>query len=140
MVPMFQISGPSNEMYAGRPICFPQVGLPANLSLPSGTNATIQVVESAKHGAALYSVRDQTNAPSSTQTDLSFQCVDITLTDDMSLVQEVTPENCYNDTEIQFNMIFTTLSLNDAPSASRSPNLYGLLGIIGLVSAGMMSL
>lgn len=57
MVQMFQISGPTNEEYPARPICIPQVGMPANLSLPSGTNATIQVVEAAKHGAALYTVR-----------------------------------------------------------------------------------
>lgn len=57
MNPVFQIAGPTNEEYPGRQICIPQVGMPANLSLPVGTNATIQVVEAAKHGASLYSVR-----------------------------------------------------------------------------------
>lgn len=55
MIPVFSISGPSNNMYPGS-ICLLQVPLPANVSVNVGDNATIQVVEIAQHGAALYSV------------------------------------------------------------------------------------
>jgi hypothetical protein len=55
MIPPFQISGPSNEPYPGT-ICLPQIPLPANISVSPGDHATIQVIETAKHGAALYNV------------------------------------------------------------------------------------
>ena len=55
MVPVFQIVGPSKNPYPGS-FCLPQVPLPANITVNVGDNATIQVVETAIHGAALYSV------------------------------------------------------------------------------------
>jgi hypothetical protein len=55
MVPVFQIGGPSKNPYPGT-FCLPQVPLPANTTVNVGDNATIQVVETAIHGAALYSV------------------------------------------------------------------------------------
>ena len=55
MLPVFQITGPSKQAYAGA-FCLPQVPLPAGVSPKIGDNATIQVVETAVHGAALYSV------------------------------------------------------------------------------------
>ncbi|KAF2770698.1 hypothetical protein EJ03DRAFT_61698 [Teratosphaeria nubilosa] len=55
IVPVFQITGPNNSMYGGQ-FCLPQTGMPANVSLEVGTNITLQVVEAAQHGAALYSV------------------------------------------------------------------------------------
>lgn len=55
MVPQFGILGPSKNPYPGT-ICLPQVPMPANLSLSVGQNVTIQVVELAVHGAALFSV------------------------------------------------------------------------------------
>ncbi len=42
-------------MYNGS-VCFPQVPLPANFTAEIGKNATIQIVEAAQHGAALYNV------------------------------------------------------------------------------------
>lgn len=56
MVPAFQITGPSKNEYPGT-FCLPQVPLPANASVKVGDNATIQIVETAVHGAALYNVR-----------------------------------------------------------------------------------
>ena len=56
MQKQWQITGPDNEAYPGSEICMPQVPLPANVTVKEGDNATIQVVESAQHGAALYSV------------------------------------------------------------------------------------
>jgi len=55
MVPVFQIVGPSKNPYPGS-VCLPQVPLPANVTVNAGDNATIQVVETAIHGAALFSV------------------------------------------------------------------------------------
>lgn len=55
MVSPFQIIGPTANPYAGT-VCLPEVPLPANASVKAGDNATIQVVEIAKHGAALFSV------------------------------------------------------------------------------------
>lgn len=55
VVPPFQITGPNNSYYGGQ-FCLPQVRMPANLSLAVGDNITIQVIETAQHGAALYSV------------------------------------------------------------------------------------
>ena len=56
MVPPFQILGPSRDPYPGT-LCLPQVPLPVNITVKAGDNATIQLVELAVHGAALYSVR-----------------------------------------------------------------------------------
>ena len=55
VVPAFAISGPSNLEYPGQ-FCLPQVPMPVNVSLAVGDNITIQVIETAQHGAALYSV------------------------------------------------------------------------------------
>lgn len=49
------ITGPSNDMYGGQ-FCLPQVPMPPNVDLQVGDNITIQVVEIAQHGAALFSV------------------------------------------------------------------------------------
>ena len=55
MQTVFGIVGPSNVLYDGS-ICIPQVPLPVNFTAVVGQNATIQVVETAQHGAALYNV------------------------------------------------------------------------------------
>ena len=55
MMPVFQIVGPTKDPYPGG-FCLPQVPLPAGYNAKIGDNATIQVVEAAIHGAALYSV------------------------------------------------------------------------------------
>lgn len=55
MIQPFQILGPTKNPYPGT-VCLPQVPLPANATVKAGDNATIQVVELAVHGAALYSV------------------------------------------------------------------------------------
>jgi len=56
MLPVFQIILPSNEQDQGASVCLPQVPLPVGLSVRAGDNATIQLVESAQHGAGLYNV------------------------------------------------------------------------------------
>ncbi|KAF2862052.1 hypothetical protein K470DRAFT_213566 [Piedraia hortae CBS 480.64] len=94
IVPPFQITGPTNDKYPGQ-FCLPQTSMPANTSLQVGQNITIQVIETAQHGAALYS------------------CVDVTLADDHDPeIQEVTRDNCYNSSDIGFNLLFTTQGLD----------------------------
>ena len=56
MQSVFEITGPSNELYPGS-FCLPQVPLPVNFTAVIGQNATIQIIETAQHGAALYDVR-----------------------------------------------------------------------------------
>ena len=55
MLPVFSIVGPSNQQYDGT-FCMPQVPLPAGYEPKVGDNATIQIIELAQHGAALYNV------------------------------------------------------------------------------------
>lgn len=55
MQAVFGIIGPTNLLYEGS-ICLPQVPLPANFTATVGDNATIQIIEAAQHGAALYNV------------------------------------------------------------------------------------
>ena len=56
MQTVFGIVGPQNTLYNGS-ICIPQVPLPVNYTAVVGANATIQIIETAQHGAALYNVR-----------------------------------------------------------------------------------
>ena len=55
MKPLFEIIGPSDQPYPGT-ICLPQVTLPSGITPKSGDEATIQVIQTLKHGASLYSV------------------------------------------------------------------------------------
>lgn len=57
VVPPFQLTGPSNLEYPGQ-FCLPQVPMPVNVSLSVGDNITLQVIETAQHGAALYNVSE----------------------------------------------------------------------------------
>lgn len=66
VVPAFDLRGPTNLQYNGT-FCLPQVPLPANVSLQIGDNITIQVIEVAQHGAAIYNV-----SPCSSRTGQSF--------------------------------------------------------------------
>jgi len=123
MQPQFGISGPTNQMYNGS-VCFPQVPLPANFTAEIGKNATIQIVEAAQHGAALYNVshpearaRDPL-VGGGLADDVFLQCVDITFADPKD-VPEVTPDNCANTSNIAFDFVYSTASLtSDSPSRS----------------------
>lgn len=59
-MPRFEIEGPTDSPYDGS-ICLPQVPLPEGSEVEVGEHATIQIVEAAVHGAAMYSV--SRNAP-----------------------------------------------------------------------------
>ncbi|KAL8958337.1 MAG: hypothetical protein Q9183_005857 [Haloplaca sp. 2 TL-2023] len=97
MVPVFQMVGPNNEQYDGS-FCLPQVPLPKNFTAKVGDNATIQIVETAQHGAALYN------------------CVDITFADPEE-VPEVNETNCANTTNMGFELVFSTESLSAGSSS-----------------------
>lgn len=99
MVPVFQIVGPSKNPYPGT-FCLPQVPLPANTTVNVGDNATIQVVETAIHGAALYS------------------CVDITFANPED-VAEVNSSNCFNSSDISFNNVYS-IAIGSSSSATRT--------------------
>jgi len=105
MVPVFQLTGPDNLMYPGT-FCLPQVPLPANISYNIGDNATIQIIETAVHGAALYS------------------CVDITFADPKD-VEKVDANNCFNSTggaqggPMGMNYVYTAVGLT--AGAARLP-------------------
>jgi hypothetical protein len=121
MVPPFQILGPSKQPYPGT-VCLPQVPLPVNASVNVGDNATIQLVELAVHGAALYSVRSATALhyyhqgwkPASprlkrlTRRLRCMQCVDITFVEPGDpRIPEVNETNCFNSTDIGFADLYT---------------------------------
>lgn len=89
VVPAFQILGPSKNPYPGT-MCLPQVPLPAGANLKVGDNATIQVVELALHGAAL------------------FSCVDITFVENNDpRLEEVNASNCFNSQDLGVADIYT---------------------------------
>lgn len=55
LVTPFAIIGPSNGPYPGT-ICLPNISLAKSAKVQPGDKGTIQIVLSAQHGAALYSV------------------------------------------------------------------------------------
>lgn len=114
MVPVFQIIGPSAQAYNGS-FCLPQVPLPVNASFNVGDNATIQVVETAIHGAALYN------------------CVDITFAEPED-VEPVTQDNCYNSSNIGFNQVYATSASSDANAIVDLPRRSNLWLAVLLVS------
>ncbi|KAF7193322.1 Uncharacterized protein HII31_05301 [Pseudocercospora fuligena] len=120
VVPPFEVTGPSNSQYPGQ-FCLPQVRMPANVSLSPGQNITIQVIETAQHGAALYS------------------CVDVTLEENGSpLVEEVTPQNCYNSSNLGFQQVFTTEALTAGASSLAAPST--VLALTVMVATALFAL
>ncbi|OAG44277.1 hypothetical protein AYO21_01273 [Fonsecaea monophora] len=114
-----QIIGPSKDPYPGS-FCFPQVPLPANITVNVGDNATIQLIETAVHGAALYN------------------CVDITFADPED-VPEVNASNCFNSSQITSDLIFTTSALA-SDSIELSSSRFGYLSTALAVALGLLLL
>ncbi|GAB1311513.1 hypothetical protein MFIFM68171_01723 [Madurella fahalii] len=126
MITPFQILGPTKNPYPGT-VCLPQVPLPVNTTVRAGDNATIQVVELAVHGAALYS------------------CVDITFVEPGDpRLGEVTEENCFNSTEIGAADVFSlTLRASGqiiGTSGAFRNALTPYLGYLPLVVGGLWAL
>ena len=136
VVPPFQITGPSNVLYNGT-FCLPQVPLPANTSLQVGDNITIQVVESAQHGAALYNVRGRTyhDRSEGNETLIEEQCVDVVLAEpDDPEIPAVNPANCFNSSDLGFQLLFTTTSLSGSQLSIALPSLtMALLSVLAII-------
>ncbi|KAL9124021.1 MAG: hypothetical protein Q9217_006608 [Psora testacea] len=119
MQPMFGIKGPSNQLYNGS-ICLPQVPLPANFTAVVGQNATIQVIEAAQHGAALYN------------------CADITFAEPED-VPLVTADNCANTSNIEFDFVYSTSSLtSDATTLLLGTTWMASIAFAAVISCGLM--
>jgi hypothetical protein len=112
MVPVFQIQGPTNKEYPGS-FCLPQVPLPANFTPQVGDNATIQIIELAQHGAALYNVSESASTLQPYRANKIPQCADITFAEPED-VPEVNSSNCVNttapDQHIGFQVVYSTTS------------------------------
>ncbi|KAI4740793.1 hypothetical protein E4T50_08775 [Aureobasidium sp. EXF-12298] len=106
VVPPFQITGPTNTEYPNSSFCLPQVPLVPNLTFNIGDNITIQVIELAQHGAAIYN------------------CADVTLADPAD-VPEVNASNCFNSSDLSFQLIYATgnLSSGALPTAIASSTI-----------------
>jgi len=110
MLPVFQIVGPSKNPYPGT-FCLPQVPLPANTTVNVGDNATIQIVETAVHGAAL------------------FNCVDITFAEPED-VPEVNSSNCFNSSQISFATVFAVDSQSESSSLMAPSTITSLTTLV----------
>nr|XP_036574909.1 protein-like protein 2 [Colletotrichum truncatum]KAF6781394.1 protein-like protein 2 [Colletotrichum truncatum] len=89
MVPVFQILGPSKNPFPGT-VCLTQIPLPVNTTVKPGDHATIQIVELAMHGAALYS------------------CVDIEFAEPGDpKIEKVNETNCFNSVDIGMADVYT---------------------------------
>lgn len=114
MAPVMQLVGPSKNPYPGT-VCLPQVPLPVNTTVKVGDNATIQIIETALHGAALYS------------------CVDITFAEQKD-VAEVNETNCFNSTDLSFNNVYSIPMTGYSRSAAlRTYTASALLPLAGLL-------
>ncbi len=115
-----ELIGPTNEPWPGT-WCFPQLSLPVNSTAKVGDNATIQLIETAKHGAALYN------------------CVDITFAEDGDPeIAEVNSTNCFNSSQIHYDLVFTTSSLTETSNGLRIGS--GMGWIAALFALGLGSL
>jgi hypothetical protein len=116
LIAPFQIIGPTTNPYPGS-FCLPQVPMPANISVNVGDNATIQVIEVAVHGAALYN------------------CVDITFAEPGdSDIEEVTSSNCFNSSDIAFDLVFTTNQLTSDVESVRAVHSIWTVAVASLVA------
>ncbi|KAK4235346.1 hypothetical protein C8A03DRAFT_17896 [Achaetomium macrosporum] len=121
MVPPFQIIGPTKQPYPGT-VCLPQVPLPAGANVKPGDNATIQLVELAVHGAALYS------------------CVDITFAEPGDpRIPEVNETNCVNSTDIGVADIYT-LTIRDSGQVNATTSGAVRTAALALNGSGALAL
>ncbi|KZL77712.1 GPI anchored protein [Colletotrichum tofieldiae] len=128
MVPRFLLTGPTNEEYEGT-FCLPKVPIPKGVTLKEGDMASIQVVQAAQHGAAL------------------FSCVDVIFTEDESKVPPVTDGMCFNSTDLKIEAATletnsspitepstaTTTSPTQSPTSAASRTTIRVLGLISLL-------
>lgn len=115
IVPKFGILGPSNNPFPGT-ICLDHVTVPTDIGVKAGMNATIQIVMSAQHGAALFSVSAHHcgkrfdvisfgNMEYETDAEIQ-QCVDITFVEPGDKrIPPVNGTNCFNSSDIGYSDI-----------------------------------
>ncbi|KAL9011705.1 MAG: hypothetical protein Q9173_003470 [Seirophora scorigena] len=118
MQPVFQITGPNNLQYEAS-WCLPQVPLPVNFTAKIGQNATIQIIETAQHGASLYN------------------CVDITFADPRD-VPEVNETNCVNTTNIGFDLVYSTRE-ESAAGTARSTSWIPSIPLVAALAWGLIA-
>ncbi|KAL0933442.1 uncharacterized protein CTRU02_212405 [Colletotrichum truncatum] len=94
MVPMFHLTGPTNEAYDGT-FCLPKVPIPAGLNPREGDKASIQVIQAAQHGGTL------------------FSCADIIFTSDESKILPVDGSNCFNISSLRVEA--ASIEINSSP-------------------------
>ncbi|KAL8798773.1 MAG: hypothetical protein Q9200_007701, partial [Gallowayella weberi] len=139
MQQVFQITGPTNVQYDGS-FCLPQVPLPANFTAKIGDNATIQIIETAQHGAALYNVcgilQDALDLGKVVD-ESSKQCVDITFADP-KMVPEVNESNCFNSSDIGFELVFSTDSLRSSAATSRLTSSVASIPLIAAIAWSLL--
>jgi hypothetical protein len=132
MVPIFEIIGPDNGPYPGT-FCLPQVPLPVNVKVNVGDLATIQVVETAQSGAALYNV-GVSHSPFLQRYDFgredpdiwlltTVQCVDIIFALPEN-VAEVNATNCFNSSDISFKDPFVNASTPTLPANASASDVF----------------
>lgn len=138
VVPPFQIVGPSNSAYNGS-VCLPQVPLPASTGLQIGDNITIQLVQSAQHGAALYSVCLRPLCPRRNNNADLLQCVDVTLADPAD-VAPVTADNCVNTSNIGINYLYTTSALTSGSFPTSRPSMIMTFWTLMIAITGALTL
>ncbi|QUC21262.1 uncharacterized protein UV8b_05505 [Ustilaginoidea virens] len=121
MVHPFTIQGPTNNPYPGT-VCLPQVPLPPNTTVQPGDLATIQLVELAQHGAALYS------------------CVDIIFAEPgdarIGLVNET---NCFNSSDMGFADMYTVAIGSGSPAVASTASI-GLASWAGYLAVCVAAL
>ncbi|UKZ74449.1 hypothetical protein TrVFT333_002118 [Trichoderma virens FT-333] len=126
MVKPFMLLGPTNNPYPGT-VCLPQVPLPAGANVSAGDKATIQVVELAQHGAALYS------------------CVDIIFAEPGDpRIPIVNETNCFNSTQFGFAQIYTVTTqepvldvISSTTSSAEKLHKYSWAGWLPLVAGAI---
>lgn len=94
--------------------------MPGNFNISGlrvGDNATIQVIQVALHGGALYN------------------CADVTFVESEEESDKLEDERCVNTTTIGFNQVYTTRSKSAGVRSVGGPA--GVLGVVGLVGWGM---
>ncbi|CAD0024624.1 unnamed protein product, partial [Aureobasidium pullulans] len=92
----FQITGPTNVEYPGS-FCLPQVPLVPGVTFNIGDNVTIQVIELAQHGAAIYNVYPAD-------------------------VPEVNASNCFNSSDLSFQLVYATGNLSSSALPAFTPS------------------
>lgn len=63
-----------------------------------------------------------------------MQCVDVTLAEPED-VEQVTPQNCYNSSDLGFNLVFTSQALTSGAVSIAARSTVGI--IAGMVLAGV---